>query len=102
MTAAVDPVLRVAQTHPSLRGHFPGAPVVPGVVLLSLIFAELSRRWPQLRVRGITKLKFLRLFLPEQVFTVEFGEPDANAVRFKCWHNGVLLVVGRLATVGGE
>lgn len=28
--------------HPSLPGHFPGRPIVPGVVLLDAIFAELG------------------------------------------------------------
>jgi 3-hydroxymyristoyl/3-hydroxydecanoyl-(acyl carrier protein) dehydratase len=75
----------VDESHPSLPGHFPGAPVVPGVVLLSQVLAELREQSPELVVTGIRKLKFLRMLLPGQYFTVEFEAPQAARLRFKCW-----------------
>lgn len=77
--------IRVGSAHPSLPGHFPGMPVVPGVALLTEILREVARQRPELAVRGIKKLKFLSLLLPEQPFTVEFAEPAGGALRFKCW-----------------
>jgi 3-hydroxyacyl-[acyl-carrier-protein] dehydratase len=97
MSAAPTPALCVAHSHPSLPGHFPGTPVVPGVVLLSEVLGEFSRRWPELRVSGIAKLKFLRVLFPEQPFTVEFDLPDETVLRFKCWQGGSVLAEGRLA-----
>jgi hypothetical protein len=77
-------------------------PVVPGVVLLSQILTELTRQLPQLHVRGIKKLKFLKMLLPDHGFTVEFAvaplsgaQPDS--VRFKCWQADDLLAEGNLS-----
>ena len=96
MSAAANLTLCIESTHPALPGHFPGMPVVPGVVLLSRILAEFQQRWPQVQPAGIRKLKFLKLLLPGQPFTVEFSAPDTHAVRFKCWQQAVLLAEGNL------
>jgi 3-hydroxyacyl-[acyl-carrier-protein] dehydratase len=97
MPAAV-PTLRVTASHPSLPGHFPGMPVVPGVVLLSEVLTELQRQMPEARVDGIRKLKFLKMLFPGQPFTVEFAEPNAASagLRFKCWQAGEVLAEGNL------
>lgn len=97
MSADSSHILCVNNAHPSLPGHFPGTPVVPGVVLLSEVLADLRRQLPQVQATGIKKLKFLRMLFPEQRFTVEFGEPAERNLRFKCWQDGALLAEGNLA-----
>lgn len=97
MPADSSRTLCVDSAHPSLPGHFPGAPVVPGVVLLSEVLADQRRQLPQLRIMGIKKLKFLRMLLPGQGFTVEFAAPGASGLRFKCWQDGAVLAEGNLA-----
>lgn len=71
--------LRIDAAHPALPGHFPGNPIVPGVVLLQRVAAAL-RRW---RDRPLTRfeVKFLSPLLPEQDATIELRE-DAARVRF--------------------
>jgi 3-hydroxymyristoyl/3-hydroxydecanoyl-(acyl carrier protein) dehydratase len=88
--------LIVSTDHPSIPGHFPGEPLVPGVVMLSVVFEELARRSPGLQVRGVRKLKFLRRLEPGTVFSVEFEEVTNGGLRFKCWHNGSVLAEGHL------
>lgn len=86
----------VSSTHPSLPGHFPGRPVVPGVVLLSHLF-ELVEAHDCCRVVGIRRLKFLHPVLPEQTLHLEIVDrrPDSRVV--KCWFGSVLVVDGQLA-----
>jgi 3-hydroxyacyl-[acyl-carrier-protein] dehydratase len=104
MSAIPTSLLSVDSTHPSLPGHFPGMPVVPGVVVLSLILDEVRRQLPMVKVVGVRKLKFLQMLLPRQSFVVEFSLPDQSSLRFKCWRaeqpatNGArqLLVDGNL------
>jgi 3-hydroxyacyl-[acyl-carrier-protein] dehydratase len=50
-------------SHPSLPGHFPGQPIVPGVVLLDRIAAALEREW-NARIARLPQVKFLRPLLP--------------------------------------
>ena len=57
--------VRIPAQHPSLPGHFPGQPVVPGVVLLDCVSAALESAGAG-RLRRITAVKFLAPLLPEQ------------------------------------
>ncbi|MCZ2291998.1 MAG: AMP-binding protein [Burkholderiales bacterium] len=45
---AADPIVEIAADHPAFDGHFPGQPVLPGVVLLGLVLQALARR-PELQ-----------------------------------------------------
>lgn len=63
--------LRIAADHPSLPGHFPGHPLVPGVVLLDSVIAG-AERWlgRPLRIDTLVQAKFTRPLLPEQTAIV--------------------------------
>ena len=90
--------------HPSLPGHFPGHPVVPGVVILSYVMAALRTQPNALRIVGIRRLKFLRQVLPGQTLRLVIESPKTQPDRtsrmgFECWLgeaqvlSGVALVV---------
>lgn len=89
---------RIGADHPSLAGHFPGNPVVPGVVILSTIFVALQQDYPGWQIAGIRKLKFLRPLPPEQDFTLEHTQIKNSGLRFKCHLSGAgtLFVEGHL------
>jgi len=73
-------LFRIDATHPTLPGHFPGNPVVPGVVLLDRVVAAIERIWPT-RVAGFAQVKFLRPLLPDR--QVELLLERADTVRFR-------------------
>ncbi len=55
----------IAADHPSLPGHFPQQPVVPGVLLLDHVAAALQR-WRRLQIAKLVQVKFLQPLLPDQ------------------------------------
>ncbi len=72
--------------HPSLAGHFPGRPIVPGVVLLDALFAELG-----LSPAALTSVRFVRPVRPGDVVTV-----SAEGTRFAGRVGDDLVVHGTL------
>lgn len=66
-TRVHEAVFRIPAAHPSLPGHFPGHPVVPGVVILDTVL-ECAARWlgRPCVVRTLPQVKFVAPLLPEQ------------------------------------
>jgi len=84
--------------HPSLNGHFPGAPIVPGVVILDEIAAVLAEWRKGCQLVGIRVVKFVQPLKPEQTFTICLARIPGNEsqVDFYCRAEDLVLVEGRL------
>ncbi len=92
---------KISASHPALAGHFPGQPVVPGVVLLDQVLGAARERFPKLQIHGITKVKFAQQLLPEQTFSIELDTPAEDSLPFRCVQDGKLIAQGRLDVIGG-
>ncbi len=86
----------IAKSHPSLAGHFPGNPVVPGVVLLEHIKTCLSNAENHAVLSGFKNVKFLRPVLPEQEVVLELEIAGSNKQRFTCRHAGEKVLQGEI------
>jgi 3-hydroxymyristoyl/3-hydroxydecanoyl-(acyl carrier protein) dehydratase len=88
----------IRANHPSLPGHFPGTPLVPGVVILDEVLAALVEWRKDCQLTGIRSVKFLVPLKPEQPFTIGFSLSDdrAGEVNFCCRIDDRLIVEGRL------
>ena len=79
---AFEQTLRVDAAHPALPGHFPGHPLVPGVILLEQVALAL-RAWRGQRLAGLLEVKFMAPLLPDEAATVCLTETDALHSRFR-------------------
>ncbi|MEO8101094.1 MAG: AMP-binding protein [Betaproteobacteria bacterium] len=102
-----DPPEAVSKDHPALPGHFPGNPIVPGVVVLSRMAEAIRRRLPQVVPGTLLTARFYVPLRPGQPFTVsaelrgervfvEIREDVGNGV---C---GKLIAAGQWACATGE
>jgi 3-hydroxyacyl-[acyl-carrier-protein] dehydratase len=96
MTFEVCRVIRA--DHPSLPGHFPGAPLVPGVLILDEVLAALTEWRGDPQLTGIRTVKFLAPLKPEQPFTISLSSKNERAgeVHFYCRAEHRVIVEGRL------
>ena len=84
--------------HPSLAGHFPGAPIVPGVVILDEIAAAWRQGGKNYQLTGIRSVKFIAPINAGQSFAVAFTsvKTSQNQIDFCCRIEGRVVVEGRL------
>ena len=82
--------------HPSLPGHFPGEPIVPGVVILDEVVAALAKASRDcVTISQIVTVKFLGRLNPEEVFAISFSDAGTQ-IGFQCRAGERLIAEGRL------
>lgn len=95
------PEVVIGSDHPALPGHFPGQPVVPAAVILSRVMETVRQSWPDARVTGIRKAKFLQRVRPDEPFWIDLDAPTGDSLKFVCRTADTVVVQGRL-TLGQD
>ena len=82
----------VPKEHPALPGHFPGRPIVPGVLLLDAVLqaANLSRA-------RVVRAKFTAPVLPGDPVDIEVVRGSSGRAAFTCRCRGGVVAAGELA-----
>lgn len=86
----------IAPDHPSLPGHFPGNPVVPGVLLLERVLEAVEAAGTAPRALRLPQVKFLQPLLPGQCAHVALDVPAPGRWRFRVTRDEVLLASGEI------
>ena len=86
---------RIAPDHPSLPGHFPGNPVVPGVLVLEHVLAAIEAAHGSLPPLRLPQVKFLQPLLPGQVARIELDDAPPRW-RFRVLRGDTLLASGEI------
>ncbi len=82
----------VPADHPSLPGHFPGQPIVPGVVLLDHVLALVTG--PGSAITALPGTKFLAIVRPGETIEVTAEPPDAGRISFSARRAGQIVLRG--------
>lgn len=93
--------LRIDAAHPCLPGHFPGRPVVPGVLILEevMLRARVSLDAP-VRLARVPQVKFATPLLPDEDAVIELTlDRPALRARFRLTRDERLLAAGELVFV---
>ena len=87
--------LTIAADHPAFAGHFPGRPIVPGVVLLDLAQHAIEAS-ASVRITGVAVAKFLSPVSPGEPLELSFESVQAG-VRFQLQSGDRAVASGRFA-----
>ncbi|AAW77571.1 3-hydroxymyristoyl/3-hydroxydecanoyl-(acyl carrier protein) dehydratases [Xanthomonas oryzae pv. oryzae KACC 10331] len=90
----------VPHDHPCLPGHFPGRPVVPGVVVLDHVLQAVEALHGPRAAARLPQVKFVQPLLPGQTASVTL-EGDGPRWRFRVQRADVVLVSGELVAEAG-
>ena len=82
--------------HPALPGHFPGNPIVPGVLILDEVVQAAEPWRGPLRLKSVVSVKFVSALKPGNVFSINLHDEDQSHIAFECWQDGTRLASGRL------
>ena len=81
--------------HPGLRGHFPGCPIVPGVVLVERVLEAIEAVHGPIGALRLPQVKFAQPLLPDEVARIELAG-EAPRWKFRVLRGDELLASGEV------
>jgi 3-hydroxymyristoyl/3-hydroxydecanoyl-(acyl carrier protein) dehydratase len=90
-------IVTIGASHPSLAGHFPGHPVVPGVVVLGEIMkAVREMAVKNIEFVGMPSAKFMSPLNPGEPLRIRLDQQGDGATEFTCTTGSRLIASGSL------
>ena len=87
----------ISHDHPSLPGHFPGRPIVPGVVLLDHVVEAIEAVHGPLPALRLPQVKFMQPLLPGEEAEVAVERLADARWKFRVLRGETLLASGEVA-----
>ncbi len=85
---------RIDKTHPALEGHFPGHPIVPGVVMLQFVIDTIKQQIDGRPDVYLNVVKFLKPIYPEETIEIKFAENTRGHYDFTCYRGEDHVITG--------
>lgn len=93
----MNQIVYIRSSHPSLSGHFPGNPLVPGVVLLAHVIDVTEKLYEgKVRVTGMPAVKFLVPVRPEKEVQLSLLPVAPDSLRFECRTEESMVATGSI------
>ncbi len=87
----------ISADHPALPGHFPGRPLVPGVVVLDAVAVQAREAFALGAMRGVRRAKFAAPVLPGEAVRVVLSLRAPGLVGFACHVGDRVVATGEMA-----
>ena len=91
-----ESALVFAADHPAFAGHFPGAPIVPGVLLLDAAIHAAQQSGAA--VSGVSSAKFLHPVAPGEPLALSVADGSPGRARFEIRSGAQAAATGQLLT----
>lgn len=90
----------IPSDHPSLDGHFPGRPIVPGVVVLEQVVAAIEAAQGTLPPLRLPQVKFVQPLSPGEQAEIALDARGDGRWRFRVLRGDALLASGEVVADG--
>ncbi len=92
----IEKKFQIDPLHPSLPGHFPGNPIVPGVVILAEVLASIEQSLPKpLVLSNVPVVKFHFPLRPNELVQLTFDLLPDQVIIFSCQVGARRIVSGQ-------
>ncbi len=89
--------LKIAANHPAFAGHFPGTPIVPGVMLLNEIMHAVALDTGLIETAWqISSVKFLSPLKPDESVMIQHEQLANGTLKFEVLDGNRQIVIGSL------